>query len=212
MYNLLRKELLIQRFDIIISFVLITFLLFIQIGIGSPGSPIYITFFVAPHIMSSFQRADKNNSDILLNSLPVTRKQIVTSQYLGSFLNIIINMIIILVLVNILKFGFSFGSTSFIDVAAVVTLIMLFISVSIPLFYFLGPLYIRYGLAGFIILIALTFAIIKNFAEENNYWGLQSTFDKLSVNQLTIFGFITVSILLVISWMISYRSYQKKDL
>lgn len=86
MLNLLLKDLIVQKKSILFVFGYCFFLVFAFQGLEGTAPIAATTAAVYLLIQYSFAHEDKNKSEILLNSLPISRKDIVLAKYLSIFL------------------------------------------------------------------------------------------------------------------------------
>jgi ABC-2 type transport system permease protein len=136
MRNLLYKDLQIIKTTLIILFIIIG--MFTMLSGRSFIEPLAIPlFFCVIHLHSEYRR---NNGELLLNSLPISRSKIVIARYLFVFLyssSLLLFLIII---------GFLFHYTSFIsgDYLNLQKMIYHLLAIYLAIFAYL-PLYFRFG-------------------------------------------------------------------
>ncbi|HJF31761.1 MAG TPA: ABC-2 transporter permease, partial [Sporosarcina psychrophila] len=81
MFNLIRKDILLQKTTLLILLPLLVVFLFME------NSYVWIgIIFSISIVMNAYSVDEKSASHILLNSLPYTRKEIVSSKYIGTFI------------------------------------------------------------------------------------------------------------------------------
>ncbi|WP_243524358.1 ABC-2 transporter permease [Bacillus pseudomycoides] len=101
--------------------------------------------------MTTFHNDEKNCSGKILNSLPVTRKQIVLAKYVFTFL--ILSMSVIIAS-SIISIEFGVGAIKFIKetVVSSIDLVVIYLSIVIPIYFVFG--YQKARFIAFIILLA----------------------------------------------------------
>lgn len=85
MFRLILKDLLLQKKMVIWSLVYIIFFSFTFQGAGEVAVVPIIVAISYMLLMTGCAWEDKNNSDVLLNSLPISRTKIVAAKYLSVF-------------------------------------------------------------------------------------------------------------------------------
>jgi len=86
MFNLLAKDILLLRKQMVFGFLYIIFLLFIFKNVEYGAPAIAMSVFTYLMVVTSCSYDDKNNSDVMLNCLPIRREKIVLTKYLSIFL------------------------------------------------------------------------------------------------------------------------------
>jgi len=157
--------------------------------------------------MTSFSYDEKDNANILFNSLPYTRKEIVSSKYIGS-------------LVFTLAFIFIIYSSNFLlngkaimflwkEILLIIGLVMVAISFMFPISYKFKmknlPI-VASALVGILLLIT-TFFIPNLFGEIRE---LTQKFLTLQETQMYFVTILTIIILYIGSWLLSIRIYTRK--
>ncbi len=83
MFNLIAKDILVQKKQLPLSFAYILLIVFAFQSVGKAMFAVSIVAFTYMMIMTSCAYEDKNKADILLNSLPLKRSSIVLAKYLS---------------------------------------------------------------------------------------------------------------------------------
>jgi len=81
MFNLIRKDIVLQKITLLIMLPLLVVYLFLENSSVWGG----IIFSIAI-IMNAYNIDEKSSIHMLLNSLPYTRNEIVSSKYIGAFI------------------------------------------------------------------------------------------------------------------------------
>ena len=199
MFNLIRRDVIIQKRQ------LLTFIPFILVFIIFDMSPAFI-FVVASIFIpfNTFGYDEKTETNILLNSLPYTRKEIIASRYLGA----IVYMIISIAITSLALWVFNKPFTMT-DIAIGIGLFLLFVALSFPVFYIFKPGYlIHVVLISFILLAGLgphlAQFLIEHVTAFNHFLNTTPT--------STIYTAAAVGILVIygISWGLTTVIYERK--
>ncbi|MBD3861566.1 ABC-2 transporter permease [Bacillus sp. 28A-2] len=147
---------------------------------------------------------EKAETNILLNSLPYTRKEIIASRYLGAVFYMIIA--IGLTSAALFSFGKLFTVT---DIAIGSGLFLLFAACTFPFFYILKPGYITTAvIIGFILLSAIGPPIVAYLAEQ--FSAITDFVLNLSIPMLYTGSAVLVMLIYLMSWGLSTAIYQRK--
>lgn len=199
MVNLIKRDLIVQKWQ------LLFFIPFILVFVIADMPPV-LTFLVSSifipfNTLTYDERAD---TDILLNSLPYTRKEIIASRYLGA----IVYSALSIGLVSFLLFLFQRNFTVK-DILIGVGMFLLFVAISFPIYFF-----VKHGnvtlflLIGFLVIAWLSVPIVsfimKHFPEFVNYVISLSEF------HMFLLGFVIVVIFYILSWIITAFIYERK--
>ncbi|GEN87809.1 MULTISPECIES: ABC-2 transporter permease [Oceanobacillus] len=201
MFNLIKKDLIIQKTQIILFIPLIIFLILFARDI----SPIFIFLVAGAYISANAYVYDGMvESNILLNSLPYTRKLIVTSRYIGAMVYMVLSMAMAGAVLYLFDYSYDM-----MDMAIAAGLFFIFAAIAFPLFYILKPAYI--GVVMFIGMIALAigFQPAARFLERNLI-TITDFITSLSTTMLYLSGAAIAIGLYLISWIISQFIYQRK--
>ncbi|SFP79864.1 ABC-2 transporter permease [Salibacterium halotolerans] len=209
MLNLLFKEWVINKSTVTMSTgSMIAAIIFTSDG--QEQAPIFLAvLFGGLFPFVTGMNENTNRSDILINSLPVGRKEIVASKYIFSLLFGIF-LIFVLTVINMLVP--SFGEYSLMTAILSVTIIGLFSGIYYPLFYLLGKRFVTYGLTAFFIGIFALVPIIINAGADSEYWGLENMYQQFSSSLLSLIFSGATIVFLILSWFISGEIYKRKQL
>lgn len=207
MQALLHKEYLVNR-----QVILMTVIILIVGGIIMADSfqiPMLLPLiFGALQPFADAKNEDLNRSDILINSLPTTRKKIVLSKYLFS----IIIVFFYFSLVYVINFVMPIYEPNTLNETLLSGMsVVLFLALYYPLFYLLGPRFLTVGMTvlAFIVL-AVVFPLI-NIGARNKYWGIETYVNSLSELQLVTTILIISVTVITVSYFLSGSIYKKKD-
>ncbi|MDW0118521.1 ABC-2 transporter permease [Sporosarcina thermotolerans] len=200
MLHLIRKDIVLQKYTLLILLPI----LFLDVFFD--GSRIYVgILFSIAIIMQSFLTDEKSSVHYLLNSLPYTRKEIVSSKYAVACVFIFLVLLTIfignLVIHNELV---PWGQLLFIA-----GFVAVFISLAFPFSYLFKS---QYLMIASIVLFVLYFITISTFIPDLNdrIRGIVQTL--LSLDDALLYGGAIFSVILLycFSWMLSVRIYHRK--
>lgn len=202
MLNLILKDILIQKNTLIIY--IATILLYLLVNV----SPVFIVFvYSVVFILNAFSSDEKDNANILLNSLPYTRKEIVSSKYIGALIftglficytylaNYLLNGTVVLILWK--------------EILLNIGLVMIAISFILPISYKFKTKYLTVIC---IALVGMYFVVINYFVPNFNdrLRTLVQNFMTVQELQLYLIATIITVFLFISSWLLSIRIYERK--
>lgn len=219
MWNLLIKDFVVQKNNIkfILLYALVGNLLFASSG---GGAYIMIPMMISyVYLLGGLGHDDKNNSEFLLNSLPVSRDSIVYAKYLSviifSAIAIVLTMGGIFIMSSI-GVGKMTGNMGIEDICGFLFGIMIFMAISFPLYFKYGYAKLRYLNVGIFMLFLVAPMIIKLINDNinlNNSFILSIKEKLLSLSDTQI-GIVIICMALLIyllSLVISLNIYKKKE-
>ena len=163
-------------------------------------------FLIASLIIpfNAYAYDEKVETNILLNSLPYTRTEIITSRYLGA----IIYMVLAIGVTSLTLFVFNKPFT-ITDIAIGCSLFLLFAAFTFPLFYIFKPGYIfPVIIISFLLLAGIGPNIVLFLAE--HLTAITDFIVNLSVPVLYTGATLGIIVVYVISWGITNIIYQRK--
>ncbi|MGD7060530.1 ABC-2 transporter permease [Bacillus altitudinis] len=199
MFHLIKRDVILQKKQLMIFLPFILFFIFMDVH------PV-LTFLVASVFIpfNTYAYDEKAETNILLNSLPYTRKEIIASRYLGAVVYMILS--IGLTSAAFISFGKLFTMT---DIAIGSGLFLLFAACTFPLFYILKPGYITTAvIIGFIILSAMGPPVVIYLAEQ--FSGITNFMMNLSIPILYTGSIVLIMLIYLLSWGLSTAIYQRK--
>lgn len=202
MYNLIRKDILIQK-NILIMYIaiLLLFPLFV-------GANVYVGFiFSLSFILSACSIDEKDNINILLNSLPYTRKEIVSSKYIGALLF----TLVVVIVMYVGDFLLNGENVLFLwkEMLLVIGLVMLTTSFLIPFLFRFKMQYLHIAFGSLVVIYMLT---VSFFVENLNDIVRELTRKFLTLQEVQVYSvaILTVVLLYIGSWLLSIRIYERK--
>lgn len=207
MKSLLYKDFLSLRTFLSFFLAALTLLLligFIEIDALLPA----VAFFalIIPFQLISVE--EKNNSHIFVNSLPVNRNAVVRAKYLFTLLASAL-------LIGAAKIADIFvalpDERDFWDLLIALVAICGFTAVFYPLYYWLGPIFVKIGLfVTFIVVFGIS-PMLYNLGVKNNFWGLLKVFESSPPLFRVIVLLAFTGLMLFFSLLLSSRLYRRKD-
>ena len=219
MYNLLLKDILIQKKVLTLGSI---YILVMAFSFQSTGEGMFISgivAFVYMLIQTACAYDDKNKSEIMLNSLPLTRRCIVTERYLSIFIFMAIGIIeygIIRFIVNNLVFlPIEMFPITLEGLLGAIFPIALISSIYFPVLFKVG--YVKAKMINFLLFFGVFFAIIPiGYRLKNSEYDpmFQNIIDFVNTrSQIELAGgmLLIICIMLGISYMLSVHFYKNRD-
>lgn len=201
MYNLMIKDLIIQKKQLYLFIPFIVFFAFF----GKHMSPSFIFLMASLYIpLNGYIYEEQVDANVLLNSLPYTRKEIVVAKYMGAIIYMVMAVAVTSLILYVARFPFTWQ-----DIALAVGMFFIFSAVAFPLFYILKPGYIGAVMIIGLIVLASMGPIVFRFLSQ--YLPAISNFITQTPQPILYgLGAIISVILYVISWLTSHTVYQRK--
>jgi len=202
MINLILKDVLIQKK--IILFYIATIIIYLLAGVPSliPLGFLYSVIF----ILNAFAYDEKDNANMLLNSLPYTRKEIVSSKYIGSL--IFTTIFVFMIYAGDFFINGNGGLFIWKEMLFIIGLVMVAISFMFPISYKFKTQYLLIALGVLLGIYMFTISLlvpINDILRE-----IARKFLTLQETQMYSIAIITTVILYIGSWLLSIRIYEKK--
>lgn len=220
MFNLVLKDFLIQKKTFLIAFVYSVFFFIVFRG-NVFKDFVYIMGSVAIgyiYIMYTVNLDEKNKSYLIINSLPVTRRQVVMSRYLFYIAVIFIGILIMSLVGMILKTVPGFSDLAYVkpqDFVTAFSMIGILASFHTPLAYKFGINAKYFDMAMF---FGLFFApsLLADYIKRHSDMAAISYFINLIQSNpgLNIIGLLAIAftlIIMAISLAISIKIYENRD-
>lgn len=162
MFNLVLKDFFIMKRNLIKQVILWVIYIIILQFFGAAATYIVIPYLVTSSVvMSSCGFGEKNDVDVMFNSLPVNRKEIVFGKYLSVLNFFIISSVINAVLCAVIKLSEFSNINRFINLEDIVicfVFISVYSSIYIPVYLWLG--YFKSKIINEILTTFMFFALI----------------------------------------------------
>jgi hypothetical protein len=195
----------------LLSLLIMLFFSFSLSSLGTAGLAVSTLAICYMLVFGAGVLEDKNNSDMMLVSLPIQKKTIVLSKYVSVYVfaayALLVNYVIHMAadLLHIPDFSFPFTLEGIIGAAAAVTFLF---SISFPLIFKFG--FLKSRMANFILLFALVFggtALTNQIAPKQ----AAALIGERSDLEMMIFAVITLILLLVVSYFLSLSFYRSRE-
>ena len=218
MFNLILKDILIQKRNFLFG---VVYILIMILSFQQSGSPMFSASVIAfSYIMvqSACAYDDKNKSDILLNSLPLNRSTIVTAKYISIFIFTAITIvyyILLTAIVKILELPLNVYPVSLEGIIGILFALVLISGIYFPIFFKVG--YIKSKIANFVLFFMVFTGggiLVPELIEDKNQAFIQGILQflrKQSKLQVIVEIFLVMILLLVISYALSLKFYRKRE-
>ncbi|WP_107949017.1 ABC-2 transporter permease [Lysinibacillus parviboronicapiens] len=202
MFSLIRKDFLLQKHIVLLYIaILLLFSLFVE-------ASVYVGFiFSLSFIVSACSLDEKDNINILLNSLPYTRKEIVTSKYIGALL--FTSLFVIVMYVGDFLVNGSNGLLLLKEMMLILGLVMITTSFLLPFLYKFKMQYLHMAMVGVVVIYLLTISFFINNLHDV-IRALTLKILSLQEIQLYFFAMLIIVIFYIGSWLLSIRIYERK--
>lgn len=215
MFNLIIKDILIQKKILIFTFI---YSIFIFFALSTFQQTLYIMGSMAIGyilVTNALNFEEKSNSEILVNSLPLKRNQIVFAKYLSVFLYLLIGLTLTGItgaLINISGVNLSVRFISFMDVVIAFLCLGLLVSLYYPIYFkFQSNILKIINIFFFITAFFLPNFIVEN-RNENFIIKLFKLIENVPLWLLESYTLIFTLVVMFTSLFISIKIYNNKDL
>jgi len=200
MLNLIRKDIMLLRNTLL----LVLPFLFVALFLGRTSIFVGVIFSIA-FIMSAFSFDEKSEANILLNALPYTRKEIVSSKYIGVFIFVLIVAFTIFI-GNLIIYR---ELTPWSDIFLIFSIVMIIISLFFPFSYKFKSQYLFIGTIALFVIFSMVANVVANNMD-GVIRDVMHVFSSMPTYLLYLaFGVLSLA-LYVGSWLLSLRIYEKK--
>jgi len=197
MFNLIRKDIALQK-----SALSIWLLFYLLLGLPSIFGGVAIS---TAAIMSVYTMDEKSSIHMLFNSLPYTRKEIISSKYMGAFI-VTCLVIVVLFIVNLIFYQ---ELIAWREIPFILSFVMVVMSLIFPFAYRFKSQYI--------LIVALVLCVIYVFVRSFYIPNLNDKTDELVQMVLTLqavqfylFVVLSAIALYACSWLLSIQIYARK--
>lgn len=200
MFNLIRKDIVLQKSTLLI--LLPALLVYLLLNTSSIWVGIVFSVVI---IMNAFANDEKTSIHMLLNSLPYTRKEIVSSKYIGAF--IFMSMVVCIIFIGNLLIHQEI--TAWKDILFMVSLVMVAISLFFPFSYKFKS---QYMFIASVVFFAIYLVVVNFFIPNLNDIMREFVQVLLTVQTAQLYLFIALAVLMLYacSWLLSIRIYERK--
>lgn len=202
MFNLIRKDIFLQTKTLMILLPVLC----VYVALGGSSSHIWSGFlFSITMVMTIFSMDEKPSINTLLNALPYTRREIVSSKYIGTL--IVTSIVVLTIFIGNLIIHRELIVWK--DIMFIVSLVMISTSFMFPFSYQFKTKYLFRGL----LVLGAIFLVLINTLVPNFLDIIRGSFRMLlSIQNINVYLLIIFSIisLYVCSWMLSMHIYKNK--
>lgn len=199
MFNLIRRDVILQKRQLLIFLPFIVFFILMD---SHPALIFLVSSIFIP--FNTYAYDEKAETNILLNSLPYTRKEIIASRYIGAIVYMVLS--ISLASLALFIFGKSFTLT---DIAIGGGLFLLFAAFTFPLFYIFKPGYISaVVLISFLVLAGVGPQIVMWLAK--HLTAITDFISSLSIQMIYTGATVAVLAAYLLSWGVTHGIYHRK--
>lgn len=219
MWPLIKKELIVQKKMFLFGFLYAVFLFFVFANPAFREFTYSMAAFGIAYItiMGVAQAEQKNNSDIIINSLPLTRREVVAAKYIS----ILTFTAIALALVGAVGFIFHFmlpvlnhRLINTFDIVTTAVSVILLAAVSLPIYFKTSAQWTRVVNIVAFLLIFFAPAQLAGYMIQNSREPWVVALAGAVQNQswlLSLTGLASLIVVLLISYYVSLRIYLNKD-
>lgn len=218
MYHLIKKDILMQKKALKLSILLMLFFTITLVNnLGEVGLSVGIMAITYQLVLGTSALEDKDNSDIILVSLPIKKNTIILSKYVSIYVFTAYS-ILIYYLVYLIAYLFNLPlNVSFTAMGLMGTLasITLYFSISFPLVFKYG--YLKSKMANMLLFFIVIFGgipIIDNLIKNDKNNLSQTIMDFINQRsdiQMVMIVLIPLIIIVVISYSLSLTFYNKRE-
>lgn len=202
MFNLIKKDFILQKKMLSVYLVILAFCLY------SDYNLVFVIMIVSSlFVMNSHYYDEKENAHILLNSLPYTRREIVSSKYLGAILFSLI--VIPLGIAGQVIMDNKMLQEPLKIIVLSLLLVLFFTSFYLPFFYKFTQQYLLIGFTFIFILLVFLVNKLPILLSDHFAGAVEFVSELNDATLLSSLSLIAVVCYLV-SWLLSVRIYQKK--
>lgn len=218
MYHLIKKDLLMQKKALVFALLYLIFFTFTiakNEPIGLTIGILVVTYMLA---LGSASVEDKNDSDIMLLSLPIKKKSIVLSKYLSVYMiatGVFLFNYLLYLIVDTFSIPLEVLPITYVGFAGAIIAVTIFSSISFPLIFKLG--YTKSRIVNLVLFFGLVFlsapaleAINKSENLVIKQWLVKFAFDSSNFEK-TLIIMLPLLFILLISYKLSLIFYTNRE-
>lgn len=218
MLNLIVKDILVQKKSILFALFYCFFLVFAFQSLEQAG-PIAANIAVVYVLLTnSFAYEDKNKSDIMLNSLPISRKDIVLAKYLSIFVYMCLAILAYMsatLVVKALRIPINIALLSLEGVTTAFLSVILMTSIYLPIIFKFGYIKAKlFNIAMFLLFFFVPTILLNIYNNPKYTQSINSFLEKLTSWQDWQIASLLASLsllLLFTSYSISVHIYRNRE-
>ncbi|MFS8628595.1 MAG: ABC-2 transporter permease [Limnochordales bacterium] len=206
MLKLVYKDFLVHRTLLAVYAALA---LFLTVQFGGAEAPLAGATMVGMFLpFAAANQDDRFNAHVLLNSLPVTRRELVTAKYVFH-LAAGVGLMLVAAVGRAALGGVPVPRA--LELLTNVVVLAVFLSTFFPLYYWLGQRFVYAGMLTLLLIVLAVEPIVYNLAVRNNFWGLLEWLRTLPEWWLYAWPAAAGVLLLAASWRVSVAIYERKE-
>lgn len=219
MYSLVLKDLLIQKKTLLFGIVYFVFFAFAMQGVGIVIFPASLTAFTYMAVVTACAYDDKNKTDVMLNSLPLKRSNIVMAKYISVFFFIAVGLILYFIVSAVVGLtglpvsAYRVTAEGFVGALLSISLIN---CIYFPFFFKLGYTKSRFInlLLFFSFFFGMTWLLQYIVKYKDTVWvqNIANFFTALSDMQVIVLIIGSIAVMILLSLAVSLKIYSNKDL
>lgn len=218
MFRLMAKDILIQKKQLLFSLVYLAFILFAFQGLGVVMYPMALVAITYMLSMTYCAYEEKNKTDLLLNSLPISRKSIVASKYISAILYAIMGTLVYVVMITIIRLlniPLKTYDLSLEILIAGFAAVCLMVGLWFPIYFKFG--YIKMRVVNFVLFFLFFFgsSFLIRYLESQKYdpWnnGIISFLSSQSDVVIVLMLIVIIALYMVLSFLLSVWFYNRRE-
>lgn len=218
MFRLMAKDILIQKKQLIFSLVYLAFILVAFQGLGEVMYPMGLVAITYMLSMTDCAYEEKNKTDLLLNSLPINRRNIVASKYISALLYAVMGTLaymVMITVVRLLNIPLKTYALSLEILISGFTVVCLMVGLWFPIYFRLG--YIKMRVVNFVLFFLFFFgsSFLINYFESKKYdpWdnGIISFINSQSDITIGLMLIVIIALYMILSFLLSVWFYNRRE-
>ncbi|NLM72656.1 MAG: ABC-2 transporter permease [Clostridiaceae bacterium] len=218
MFNLVVKDILIQKKRVLFALLYIIFMVIAFQNMGLVMFTVGVTACTYMLIMTACAYEDMNKSDIMMNSLPVKKSQIVAAKYLSVFVFFIMGTLAYAAFYGVVKLtGIPLGISpvNMTNLISGITSVCFISGIYLPIFFKVG--YVKSKIINFVLFFSVFFGasyLVTILQESMSIPWLNAIIEFVSDRGETFTAIVFLALILVfmfISYLIALRLYKHRE-
>lgn len=218
MFRLMAKDILIQKKQLLFSLVYLAFILFAFQGLGVVMYPMALVAITYMLSMTDCAYEEKNKTDLLLNSLPINRRNIVASKYISALLYAVMGTLAYMVMITIVRLLNIPLKTYVLSPEIVISgfaAVCLMVGLWFPIYFRFG--YIKMRVINFVLFFLFFFgsSFLTRYLESKKYdpWdnGIISFINSQSDITIGLMLIVIIALYMILSFLLSVWFYNRRE-